>query len=82
MNIDTVKNSLREYICSHLLRDPEFPLTDTTPLLSSHLVDSLSLAQIAVFIEETFGIYIPDPDLTVAKMDTLRQMAERVMRQE
>jgi acyl carrier protein len=35
---------------------------------------------LAVYVESEFGVYIPDSDLTVAKMDTLDQMAARVMR--
>jgi acyl carrier protein len=42
------------------------------------MIDSFSLAQIAVFIEDTFGVYIPDTDLTVANMDTFDQMVSVV----
>jgi acyl carrier protein len=31
-------------------------------------------------VQEQFGIFIPDPDLTVENLDTLTQMVERVMR--
>jgi hypothetical protein len=38
------------------------------------------LAQIGVFAEQEFNVYIPDPDLTVTKMNTLSQMVARIMR--
>jgi len=39
----------------------------TSPLLTSGLIDSFSVAQIGVFVEVTFGVYIPDTDLTVGE---------------
>ena len=44
-------------------------------------MDSFSLAEFAVYVEKEFGVYIPDSDLTVAKMNTLDQMVARVMRE-
>jgi len=43
-------------------------------------MDSFALAELAVYVEKQFNVYIPDPDLTVAKMDTLNQMVARVLR--
>ena len=42
-------------------------------------MDSFSLAQIGVFVEDAFGVYIPDTDLTVNNMDTLNLMADEVI---
>ena len=55
-------------------------LTDTEGIITGGLMDSFALAEFAVYVESEFGVYIPDSDLTVAKMDTLDQMAVRVMR--
>ncbi len=43
-------------------------------------MDSFALAELAVFVEKEFDVYIPDPDLTVSKMDTLDQIVARVLR--
>ena len=43
-------------------------------------MDSFSLAEFGVFVEQEFNVYIPDADLTVEKMDTLDQMVARVLR--
>jgi len=71
---------LRSFICTELLRDPAYPLGDDEPLISGGLIDSFSIAYVAVFIENAFGVYIPDVDLTVENMDTLRQIAEMIRR--
>ena len=75
-----VRENLREYIKRELIRDESYDLTDTEGVISGGLMDSFALAEFAVYIEGEYGVYIPDPDLTVAKMDTLNQMVARVMR--
>ncbi len=70
---------LSGFICSTLLNNAGYSLAQDEHLISGGMIDSFSLAQIGVFVEDTFGVYIPDSDLTVAKMDTLAQMVDRVM---
>jgi acyl carrier protein len=78
MNKTEIKEILRTFILQELLGRPHYPLADDEPLITGGLIDSFSLAQIGVFVEEAFNVYIPDTDLTVANMDSLNQMAERV----
>jgi acyl carrier protein len=77
---NTLREKLRAYICKELIRDASYPLTDTEGVITSGLMDSFALAEFAVYVEKEFGVYIPDVDLTVAKMDTLDQMVARVLR--
>ena len=79
MDRTDVHDKLKDFICKNLLNNPSYPLADTEPLITGGMIDSFSLAQIGVFAEDTFGVYIPDNDLTVANMDTLDQMVNRVM---
>lgn len=75
-----VREKLRAYICKEFIRDESYPLADDEGIISGGLMDSFALAEVAVYAEQAFGVYIPDPDLTVAKMDTLNQIVARVMR--
>jgi len=79
MNKTTIRAQLRQYIITDLIRDESYDLEADEGIVSGGLIDSFSLAQISVFIEEAFDVYIPDPDLTVDKMDTLDQIVDRVM---
>ena len=79
MNPTQVKHELRAFVQSELLGRPDYPLADDEPLITGGLIDSFSLALVGVFIETKFGVYVPDTDLTVAKMDTLDQMAARIL---
>ena len=80
MDEKTVREKLRAFITRELIRDADYDLADTEGIITGGLMDSFALAEFAVYVESEFGVYIPDPDLTVAKMDTLNQMAARVMR--
>ncbi|MBL8116190.1 MAG: acyl carrier protein [Anaerolineae bacterium] len=80
MDEQTVRENLRTFIVKDLIRDPDYDLADDEGVVTGGLIDSFSLAQIGVFVEQAFGVYIPDPDLTVAKMDTLNQMVARILR--
>ena len=74
-----ILDRLRAFICTELMQHPSYPLTNSEPLMSGGLIDSFSVAYIAVFIEQTWGVYIPDPELTVENMDTLELIAARVV---
>ncbi len=80
MDEQSVREKLRSYIVKELIRDPKYDLTDDEGIITEGMIDSFSLAQIGVFAEKEFDVYIPDPDLTVEKMDTLNQMVARIMR--
>lgn len=80
MDENTLRSSLRGYIARELIRDETYPIADDEGIITGGLMDSFSLAELAVYIEKEFGVYIPDPDLTVAKMDTLNQIVARVLR--
>ena len=80
MDEQTIREKLRTYITRDLIRDASYKLTDTEGIITNGLMDSFALAELAVYVEGEFGVYIPDPDLTVEKMNTLDQMVARVMR--
>jgi acyl carrier protein len=76
-----VRATLRAFIIRELIRDETYDLADDEGVISGGLMDSFALAEFGVFVEQEFDVYIPDADLTVAKMDTLNQMVARVLRE-
>ena len=80
MNDSDGRSKLRAFITRDLIRDAAYPLTDSEGIISNGLMDSFALAELGVFIEKEFDVYIPDPDLTVSKMDTLDQIVARVLK--
>lgn len=69
MNADKLRTILHE----HLLRDillREAPLRDDEDLFDAGF-DSMSLSRLLVFVEERFGVHIPDEDVAVDEIATL-----------
>lgn len=79
MEESTVRETLRVFITRDLIRDPDYPLTDDEGIITGGMMDSFALAELGVFIEQAFGVYIPDPELTVKMMNTLDQIVSRVL---
>lgn len=80
MDEAALRERLRRYIVRDLIRDESYPLADDEGIITGGLLDSFALAAFAVYVEEELGVYIPDPDLSVEKMNTLNQMVARVLR--
>lgn len=75
-----IRSQLLEYIRSELLSNPTYPIDDDTSLITGGLVDSFALAQISVFVEEAFGVYLPDIELTARNMNTVADMVACIAR--
>ena len=68
-------SQLASYIAREILKDAGRSIAPTEALLSSGLVDSFSLVDLALFVEDTFGVHIADTELNVSTFDTLEQLA-------
>jgi acyl carrier protein len=79
MDQNQIKEKLRTFIQAEIINHAADPIKDDEPLITSGLMDSFSLAQIGVFIEMEFNVYIPDPELTVDNMNTINDMASRII---
>lgn len=75
----TIIEQLRAFICSVILQKPDYPLRDDESLINSRLLDSFSLVDIAVFVDEQLGVFIPTEDVDADQMDTLAQMADFII---
>ncbi len=66
---ETVRRALHEHIVGEiLLRDS--PLLPDEDLFAAGF-DSMSLSRILVFVEERFGVVIPDEDVVIDQVATL-----------
>jgi len=55
---------INDYISRELVQDQSLlPLENTTQLLETGILDSLSLLRLVIFVQEQFGITVDDLDL-------------------
>ncbi len=73
-----MKDQLAEFITTQILKDPNRALADDEALISSGLIDSFSLVDLALFVEDTFSVRIDDSELTSDVFDTLSELASLV----
>lgn len=74
------EQQLADYIRQNLLADPTREITYDEPLITSGLMDSFSLIEVLAFIEDEWGVFIPDQEATVKQCDTVRKIMAVVER--
>lgn len=74
----TVLSRLADFISSTILKQPGYRIDADAALISSGLIDSFSLVDLALFVEDTFGVRIQDTELNAETFDTLQQLAALV----
>ena len=75
---DEIAAPLAQYIATQILKQPNRPIRGDEPLLTSGLVDSFSLMDLALYVEDTFGVRIEDTELNAQTFDTLDQLADLI----
>lgn len=71
---DHVIDELSVYMVTEILKQPERKITSGEALISSGLIDSFSLVDLSIFIEERYGVRIDDTELNADTFDTLEQL--------
>lgn len=73
MNSDMM-TALAEYIATEILSQPNRKIEETEKLISSGLIDSLSLVDIAIFVEDQYQVAIDDTELNADTFDSLEEL--------
>ncbi len=68
-------NPIAKFIAEKILKQPNKIISADESLISSGLIDSFSLMDLALFIEDTFGIRVEDTELNAETFDNLNQLA-------
>ncbi|HSM25905.1 MAG TPA: acyl carrier protein [Anaerolineaceae bacterium] len=67
--------TLSQKIATDILKQPNRTIKPDESLISSGLVDSFSLVDLALLVEDEFGVQIDDTELNADSFDTLKQLA-------
>ena len=71
-------SQLSSFIAEKILKQPTRIIAPDQPLISSGLIDSFSLMDLALFIEDTFGVRIEDTELNADTFDDLTQVGSLI----
>ena len=74
-----IKERVKNFILKEYLpgEDPA-ALTDTTPLMTTGILDSIAVLKVVNFLESEFGITIEPHEAVVENLNTLSDMAQLV----
>jgi acyl carrier protein len=80
MNPQDIKNTVKTFILSEYLpgEDPA-ALTDSTPLMTTGILDSIAVLKVVTFLENEFGITIQPHEAVVDNLNTISDITRLVM---
>lgn len=76
---DTMTATLATFIAEKIIKQPNRVIKEGEALISSGLIDSFSLMDLALFVEDTFGVRIEDTELNADTFDTLDQLSALIV---
>ena len=71
---DTISSNLAKFVAEKILKQPDRAMALDQPLISSGLIDSFSLMDLALYIEDTFDVRIEDTELNADTFDNLTEL--------
>jgi len=76
---DDIKAVVKDVILRDFLpgEDPS-ELTDTTPLITGGVLDSIATLKLVMFIEERYGISLQAHEVDPEHLDTIAQIAQLI----
>jgi acyl carrier protein len=72
---EEIIQKLGEHIAKNILKQPNRQIKPDQLLISSGLIDSFSLVDLALYVEDTFNVHIDDSELNAETFDTLEALA-------
>jgi len=79
-NPSDIENSIKGFILAEFLsgEDPA-QLTNTTPLISNGILDSIATLRLVAFLEQTFGIEMAAHETDAEHLDTIDRITRLVL---
>ena len=72
---------LKDYIREELMNGTNSELDESENLLAAGIIDSLGILRLVSFVEEKFGIEVPDEDVTIDNFQSVKSMSDYVAAQ-
>lgn len=79
MDKQGIINTLQMKITADILNIPEKKIKSDESIIESGLIDSFSLVDLSMLIEDMFDVRIDDTELNSDTFDTLEQLADLIL---
>jgi len=76
---EEVINILSEKIAGRILKQPNKKIGSDERLISTGLIDSFSLVDLALLVEDLFGVRIEDYELSRDSFDNIDQLSDIIL---
>ena len=73
------KPMITEYIKKEIVRNEKASISEDEDLLSSGVLDSLDILQLVAYIQDTFGIEVPDKDVVYENFHSINSLNDYLM---
>ena len=76
---EEISTQIAAQIATAILKMPKQPPQLDAALISSGLIDSFHLVDLALFVEDTFGVRLDDGELNAQCFDTIAQLTALIV---
>ena len=73
---NNLHEQLSQFIAENILKQPSRTIQENEPIITSGLIDSFSLVDLALFVEERFGVHIDDTELNADTFDNIHELVK------
>ena len=82
MDRENIEKMLSQKISTDILKQPNSQLDPQEAIISSGLIDSFSLVDLALIVEDLFGVRVEDYELNADTFDTVEELAELIQKKQ
>jgi acyl carrier protein len=76
---EEMHKQLSDFIAAKILKQPRRVIKPDEALISGGVIDSFSLVDLALFVEDTFGVRIADSELNANTFDSIEQLSNLIL---
>jgi acyl carrier protein len=76
---EEMHKQISDFIAVKILKQPKRAIKPDEALISGGVIDSFSLVDLALFVEDTFGVRIADSELNSNTFDSIEQLSALIV---
>jgi acyl carrier protein len=71
-----IEEKIKQYVAENILfSDNGYPLPEDASFMEAGIIDSLGVLELAMFVEESFGLKVDQQDMVPQNFDSVTQLA-------